>query len=114
MAIDIPLYQDSKIKIDLLRNYKNEIVSGEDHELWLNTNEIDWDRYSLGRGLLEELAHCHLEELEGKLMSINSDITPSMKEGEISLFDLEHGLKNAYFEEQRRYADYLLFEQRNK
>ena len=110
MTIDIPLYQDAKMRIDLLRDSNGKVISKKDYELWLNKDgEINWDRYILARGLLEELALSHLEKLEEKLIRINSNIINSMGEGEISLFDLEHGLKNAYFEEQRRYADYLLF-----
>ena len=115
MADEKPLYQDSKMRIDLLRDSEGKIASGEDHELWLNQDgAINWNRYTLARGILEELALSHLEKLEEKLIRIDSNIINSMREGEISLFDLEYGLKNAYFEEGRRYVNYLLSEQKNE
>ncbi len=58
--MDDSLYEKDRVKITYLHSLEpgkeNEIISGEDHELWLGKEDGEWDKYIIPRGVLKELA----------------------------------------------------------
>ena len=83
-----PLYKKDKIKITYLHSpepgKEDEIISVEDHELWLQDEDeggrkyLEWNRYIIPRGVLKELARTVSDNdtfgLISKLDTINPEI----------------------------------------
>ena len=61
MDVNTPLYVSDRIKVTYLHSpepgKRDEVVSTEDHELWVRSGEGDeWHSYIIQRGILGDLA----------------------------------------------------------
>ena len=108
------LYEEGQLKITYLHSpepgRENEVISREDHELWIRDKSGGWSRYILQRGILRELAFTakgHPLDLSSKLTTINNDIWNGVAGGRIILRDIERAFIGAYQKEEKEFDMYL-------
>lgn len=113
MESDI-LYEKSRIKITYLHSpeigKENEVISGEDHELWIKDKTDEWNRYIIQRGILRELSGTSEKNLSGlvnMMNRINPNIFWDMKRGGITLGDVSEAFIGAYQKEEEDFKKYL-------
>ncbi|MEN9625925.1 MAG: hypothetical protein RL557_253 [archaeon] len=102
--IDDLLYKDVQLMITYLHSPESgretEVVSVEDHELWMKSDKAWTGRYILQRGVLRELADDAQEGrysvIELKLNSVDHALLREMHECNISVLALAKALKGAY------------------
>src|SRR3989344_8860016 len=108
------IYDEGKLRISYLhspeRGKEKEVISGEDHELWIKDRRNEWSRYVLPRGILKELAFISKENTSGlysKLSIINDEILECMRTEKITLEDMKKALMSAYQKEEDNFEKYL-------
>lgn len=115
------LYEIDRIKITYLHSpepgREKEIVSGEDHELWLKDKDGEWYRYIIPKGVLKELARTmgdnDLLGLINKINNLNFSISDNFSTSKISFTEVGKAFLKAYQKEEEEVEKYLS-EQRKK
>lgn len=119
MGNDI-LYEKGRVKITYLHSpelgKENEVISGEDHELWLKDETGEWNRYIIQRGILRDLSKRVEEDLSGlvdMLNRINPFILTDMEREGITLKDVNKAVLGAYQKEEEDFKKYLTEQKRD-
>ncbi len=118
------LYERDRIKITYLHSpepgKESEVISGEDHELWIKDESGEWNRYIIQRGILKDLANTvknddrHFSKLVNLLNTFNRFIYPALLEGEATLEELGRAFIGAYQKEEEDYERYLAERKKKK
>lgn len=108
------LYEKGRIKITYLHSpeigKENEVISGEEHELWIKDETSEWNRYIIQRGILRELsgtAEKNPSGLVNIMDRINPDIFGGVKREGIALGDVSKAFIGAYQKEKEDFKKYL-------
>ena len=108
------LYEGDKLKITYLHSpepgREKEVISGEDHELWIKDRSGEWGRYILQRGILRELATTakeHPLDLSSKLTTINENILYYGAREGINLEDMKKAFIEAFQKEKEDFEKYF-------
>ena len=109
------LYERGKIKITYLHSpepgREKEVISGEDHELWIRKGENEWRRYILQREILRELADAakrSSSDLVDKLMTVNLVMLHRLRSQEITLDEIGNVFIEAYRKEEEEFERVVL------
>ena len=107
------LYEEDGLKVTYLYSpelgKEDEIVSVEDHELWIKEGE-EWRRYIIQRGVLRELSDTFKRNplgLMDKLDTLNREIFHGACRAGIGVSEIGHALESAYQTEQDVFEAYL-------
>ena len=120
------LYEQGRIKVTYLHNpepgRQNEVVSVEDHELWLQDENNEWNNYIIQRGVLRELAQTAKRDADGLelvsmllismlLISMLDRVNPHIlwfaQQQDIRLKDVANAFIGAYKKEQEDFEKYF-------
>ena len=108
------LYEKGRLKITYLHSpepgREKEVISGEDHELWIKDKNNEWNRYIIQRGILRELAGAAENDssrLVGILNRTIPDIFSGMRRWKIRLGEIGTAFIEAYQKEQEEFEKYL-------
>jgi len=113
------LYEKDRVKITYLHSpesgREDEVISGEDHELWLKYKNGEWNRYIIQRGILKDLSKVANDE--SRLVDMLSRINPYIlndrgREG-ISLEEIGQAVLEAYQNEEQDFEKYLVEQRTN-
>jgi len=107
------LYEKDQIKITSLHSpepgREEEIISTEDHELWIRDKNNEWSRYVIQRGILRELAETSERNPSGLanlLDKVNPSMLCAMQMEKISLEDISAAIMEAYKNETDKFKRY--------
>lgn len=107
------LYEKGRVKVTYLHSpepgKENEIISGEDHELWLKDRGGEWRRYVIQRGILQDLSRVANDKsrLADMLNRINYYVLHDMEKEGIALEDIGQVVLGAYQKEEQNFQKYL-------
>ncbi|MEK6917327.1 MAG: hypothetical protein AABW51_00075 [Nanoarchaeota archaeon] len=102
------LYEDSQIRVTYLLSpetgKEEDIISAEDHELWVKERRGEWNRYMIGRGILKELARTSREDRGRKLETIHPGIRIELEllGTGLNIDSLGVAISQAYIEDEER------------
>lgn len=121
------LYEQDDLKITYLHSPESgkekDVVSGEDHELWLKNRDNEWCRYIIQRGILKELAETskiihHTSEDSSNLIRLLNKISPSiwfsLKVKGITLEEISKAFIAAHQKEEEDFEKYLIAQKNTK
>lgn len=106
MTKENPLYEDSQLKITLLSDADGNVISGEDHELWVK-GKGKLERYAIQRGILKELARTSRDDFGTILERTNSGIGFFLNTVGLTYDSVGVAISQAYIEEQERFEAWL-------
>jgi hypothetical protein len=113
MADDI-LYEHDRVKVTYLHSpepgKQDEIISHEDHELWLKGKDGEWSSYAIPRGVLKELLSVANEtsRLVDMLDRVNPLLTFNMGNEGIPLEDVVQAISAAHQKEDHDFEAYRI------
>jgi len=96
-----PLYEDPQLMI-------TNFGSTDEHLLFVNEKIGEQINFIIPRGCLKEFAETPRGELERKLHDVNPLVIAELKQERIDVDYIHIALCQAYIENQRRYAEFLL------
>ena len=111
---DDVLYEKGRIKVTYLHSpepgAESEVISREDHELWINRQKGEVGRFILQRGILKELADTarkSYSELARKLEILSPFMRYELHDNGITLRDAGQAFIEACQTEEERFDQYL-------
>jgi len=115
MSDDV-LYEDGRVKVTYLHSpepgREDEVVSGEDHELWLKNRNGEWGRYIIQRRILRELSERarrveDLFDFTSRLDLVNPFILRHLEREGINLGNVRQALLGAYRKEDKNFRKFV-------
>jgi hypothetical protein len=107
------LYEKERVKVTYLHSpelgKEDEVISGEDHELWIKDLKGEWKRYIIQRGILKDLSRVANDKskLVDMLNRINPYVLNDMERDRISLQEVGQAVLGAYQKEEQDFEGYL-------